>query len=317
MEYIKFFKDLNKDSVKVAGGKGASLGEMYNEKLPIPDGFVVLSYAFDEFLNTNNLNNDITLILNKVNLKKIETVEIASEKIQSLILSKEISKELSISILSSFKKLETDFVAVRSSATSEDSISAAWAGQLDTFLNTTENKLLDNVKKCWASLFTERAIFYRFEKKLNNTDVSVAVVVQKMVNSDISGIGFSVHPVLEDYDKVIIEAGYGLGEAIVSGTITPDNYVYSKQKHQILDKTIATQIKALYRCSKNGTKWELLDKKQSSLQKLTDKQIIDLSEIIINIEKHYGFPVDVEWAIEKNIIYITQSRPITTLKNKN
>jgi len=315
MKYIKFFKDLKKDSVRIAGGKGASLGEMYNNKFCVPNGFVILSDAFDKFLDDNDINNEVNFILNKVNIKNIDSVKIASNKIQSLLLSKEMSKELSLDILASFKKIDSKFVAVRSSATSEDSISAAWAGQLDTYLNITESKLLTNVKKCWASLFTERAIFYRFEKKLNNTDISVAVVVQKMVHSEISGIGFSIHPVLEDYDKIIIEAGYGLGEAIVSGTITPDNYIYSKKQHKILDKTISTQIKALYRCFINGTKWELLDKKKTSLQKLTDKQIIDLSEIILKIEKHYGFPVDVEWAIENNIIYITQSRPITTLKN--
>lgn len=316
MENIKFLKDLDKDSVNEAGGKGASLGEMYSSKIPVPNAFVVLSSVFDRFLIENNLNKEINSILKKVNTKELHTIEKASKDIQSLIQSKEISSELSKEIISSFKKLKTKFVAVRSSATSEDSKSDAWAGQLDTYLNTTEKNLIKNVKNCWASLFTERAIFYRFEKKLNNTKVSVAVVIQKMVNSEKSGIAFSVHPVTENPNQLIIEAGYGLGEAIVSGSITPDSYVVSKKPHKILDISVASQTKALYRCLRRGVKWKKLTKKLGNSQVLSEKQILSLSNLIQRIEKHYGFPVDVEWAIENNKIYITQSRPITTLKKK-
>ena len=315
MKNIKFFKDLNINSVDEAGGKGASLGELYSSKIPVPNGFVILSSVFDKFLIENNLNKEINNNLKKVNTKKTSTIEKASEIIQSLILSKEISKELSKEILFSFKKLKTKFVAVRSSATSEDSSNDAWAGQLDTYLNTTEKNLINNIKKCWASLFTVRAIFYRFEKKLNNKHISVAVVIQKMVDSEKSGIAFSVHPVTEDYNQLIIEAGLGLGEAIVSGAITPDTYVVSKKPLEILDKYKGTQSKALYRSLRKGIKWKELTKKQINLQVLSDKQIVSLSKLIIKIEKHYNFPVDIEWAMENNKIFITQSRPITTLKN--
>lgn len=314
MLYIKFFKDLTKNSVSMAGGKGASLGEMENAGFPIPGGFVILSPAFEEFVKENNLNLKITQILKTVDTNKSETSEKASKDIQNLILNGSLNKNLEKEILDSFKQLNSEFVAVRSSATAEDSTSDAWAGQLDSFLNTNESKLLENVKKCFASLFTERAIIYRIEKGLLEKNISVAVVVQKMVNSDRSGIAFSVNPVTNDYTQMIIEAGYGLGEAIVSGQITPDSYNVSKT-HEILDKHRGTQEKALYRSPvSSGNVWKELSSQQKNTQVLSDKEIIELSKIITNIEKHYGFPVDIEWAIENEKIFITQSRPITTLE---
>ena len=197
-----------------------------------------------------------------------------------------------------YKKLDCKFVAVRSSATSEDSAFAAWAGQLDSFLNTTEEMLLENVKKCWASLFTPRAIFYRFEKKLNKDKISVAVVVQKMVDSEESGIAFSVHPITQDENQIIIEAGFGLGEAIVSGSITPDSYVINKQGFEILDVNVNEQSKALYKKSKGGNELRGLGEKGKK-QILTEKEIIELSKLIVKIENHYGFPCDIELAKEK------------------
>src|SRR3989344_4763785 len=223
------FNKIRKEDVSLAGGKGASLGEMTSAGIPVPDGFVVLSNVFDEFIKETDLNIEIDAVLDTVNIDEVHTVENASEKIQALILNSEMPKDIAKEIQNSFNKLDSEFVAVRSSATSEDSASAAWAGQLDSFLNTTKETLLENVRKCWASLFTPRAIFYRFEKKLHGTQISAAVVVQKMVNSEKSGIAFSVHPVTEDYNQIIIEAGFGLGEAIVSGSITPDSYVIDNQ----------------------------------------------------------------------------------------
>ncbi len=322
MKFIRFFNNINKSDVSLAGGKGASLGEMFNCGIPVPEGFVILSSTFDEFIFSQKLDKEINRILEKVNVKDQKTITLASKKIQALILSKSISKDLNTEILSSFKKLNSSFVAVRSSATSEDSKDDAWAGQLNTYLNTTSNNLILNIKKCWASLFTERAIFYRFEKKLENKKISVAVVIQKMVESEKSGIAFSVHPVTEDYNQLIIEAGFGLGEAIVSGQVTPNSYIVSKKPHRILDKTISEQARELVRSEKReeegegGIVWKNISKERASSQVLEDKEILSLSSLIQKIESHYGFPVDVEWAIEKNKIYITQSRPITTLKEK-
>jgi phosphohistidine swiveling domain-containing protein len=228
MSFTLEFKHISKHSAASAGGKGASLGEMTQAGIPVPPGFVVLAGAFEQFLKETDLNIEIDSILHSVNHQEMHTVEHASEKIQKLILEAKMPEDIAGEIESEFKKLGAEYVAVRSSATAEDSASAAWAGQLDSFLNTTEETLLENVQKCWASLFTPRAVFYRFEKGLHDQKISVAVVIQKMVNSEKSGIAFSVHPVTEDPNQLIIEAGFGLGEAIVSGQITPDSYVVEK-----------------------------------------------------------------------------------------
>lgn len=315
MSLIQNFKEISKLDTLSAGGKGASLGEMTQAGIPVPPGFVVLSGTFDKFLEETNLNVEINSALNAVNQKEMHTVENASEKIQALIIAAEIPENITKEIQKYFKELNTKYVAVRSSATAEDGKEHAWAGQLDSYLNTTENDLFEKIKHCWASLFTPRAIFYRFEKGLEKTKISVAVVVQKMVNSELSGIAFSVHPVTEDKNQLIIEAGFGLGEAIVSGQITPDSYIVEKEPRKIIDINIDSQLKGLYRTENGGNQWQVISEPQASSQVLNEAQILELSEIIIGIEKHYGFPCDIEWAFEDKHFYIVQSRPITTLAN--
>lgn len=314
-EYTRPFTKLRKDDMALAGGKGASLGEMTHAGTPVPPGFVILANSFDHFIDQAGLRADIEAILAKVNHQEIHTVEQAAAEIQAMILNADMPKEITVAIRKSFAALKTPYVAVRSSATAEDSSTAAWAGQLESYLNTTRANLLVNVKKCWASLFTPRAIFYRFEKKLHTQSISVAVVVQKMVASEVSGIGFSVHPVTQDRNQMIIEAGLGLGEAIVSGQITPDSYVVTKTPFQIEAKQIATQTRGLFRANKGGNKWQKITMSVGGKQVLSDQQILELGRLIIKIEKHYGFPVDIEWALEKGKIYIVQSRPITTLSS--
>jgi len=316
MEIIREFEKLSKNDADLAGGKGASLGEMTQAGIPVPPGFVVLSSAFEKFLEETDLNVEIESVLDSVNHNQIHTIEHASEKIQSLILNAKMPKDIEEEIQKFFKKLDSEYVAVRSSATAEDGADHAWAGQLESYLNTTEESLLEKVKKCWASLFTARAIFYRFEKQLHKQKISVAVVVQKMIESEVSGIAFSVHPITQDRNQLIIEAGYGLGEAIVSGSITPDSYVVEKEPRKIIDKNISEQKRAIFR-SENNNNWIMISKEKRGMQKLADNDIMALSEIVINIEKHYGFACDIEWAFEGNKFYIVQSRPITTLKNKN
>ena len=206
MELTRDFNHISKSDPPIAGGKGASLGEMTQTGLAVPPGFVVLSAGFEKFLGETDLNIEIDSILHTVNQKEMRTVENASDKIKDLILKAKMPKDIKEEIKKNLRNLKSQFVAVRSSATAEDSSSAAWAGQLDSFLNTTEETLLANVQKCWASLFTPRAIFYRFEKGLHNSKISVAVVIQKMIESEVSGIAFSVHPVTEDRNQLIIEA---------------------------------------------------------------------------------------------------------------
>src|SRR3989344_4196323 len=247
MTYTKHFSELNKEDAAIAGGKGASLGEMTQAGISVPPGFVVTAQAFDEFLKISDLSVELDSILDSVDHTVMHTIEGASEKIQALITGADMPEAIAEAVTAAFSELGAQYVAVRSSATSEDSAQAAWAGQLDSYLNVTEGKVLEHVQKCWASLFTPRAIFYRFERGLHGNPISVAVVVQKMVESEVSGIAFSVHPVTQDYDQLIIEAGFGLGEAIVQGAITPDSYVVEKSNWNILDKNITAQEKGVFR----------------------------------------------------------------------
>lgn len=323
MPYTKEFKEIGRDDAAVAGGKGASLGEMTQAGIPVPPGFVVTAQAFDEFLKVTDLNVELDAILDSVDHNVMHTVDAASEKIQALITGADMPQEIANEILKQYHQLGAVFTAVRSSATSEDSAQAAWAGQLDSYLNITEEHVLEHVQKCWASLFTPRAIFYRFEKGMHGDAISVAVVVQKMVQSEVSGIAFSVHPVTQDYDQLIIEAGFGLGEAIVSGSITPDSYVVEKSDWNILDKNITVQERGIFRrahsspkASKggaSGSEWRDIPKEIGEKATLSDEQVIELAKLVVQIEKHYDFPVDVEWAREGGKFYIVQSRPITTL----
>lgn len=314
--YIKPFKDISKKDVGIAGGKGASLGEMTQAHIVVPPGFVILSSAFDRFLEETDIGSDIESLLHKVKHHDVNAVELVSEKIRAHIAREKMPKDLVREIEEAYRRLGARrplLVAVRSSATAEDSKTASWAGELETYLNVNSNNLIASVQKCWSSLFTPRAIFYRFEKKLHKNPVSVAVVVQQMVQSEVSGIAFTVHPVTKDYDQMIIEAGFGLGEAIVSGQITPDTYVVHKNKLTLLEVNVAEQREAIVRGAKGTVHKKLTSKKIGGRQKLTGKQIIELAKICKKIEQHYKHPQDIEWALVKNKFYITQSRPITTL----
>lgn len=311
--FTKKFTELSKNDTHLAGGKGASLGEMTQAGIPVPPGFVVTANSFDRFLIETDLVQEVEAQLDKVNYEDVSSVEKASKTIQDLIHDAKFPKDIEKEILSEFKKIKVAYVAVRSSATAEDSSVASWAGELESYLNTNIKNLLGNVKKCWASLFTPRAIVYRQEKGLRGTKVSVAVVIQAMIQSEVAGICFTVHPVTEDKNQLIIEAGYGLGESIVSGQITPDSYVIHKNDYELIDMNIADQPKMLIRNPRGGNVWKNIAKNKTELQKLPTDRIIELAKICINIEKHYKKPQDIEWAFEKKKLYIVQSRPITTL----
>ncbi|NTU98823.1 hypothetical protein HGA64_02350 [Candidatus Falkowbacteria bacterium] len=315
MEYTKRFSELNKHSNLEAGGKGASLGEMINAGIPVPDGFVVITASFDHFLAANELDKIIADILHKVDIGNNKTVENASTKIRELIMSGNIPTLVKQEIVQQFSALDAKFVAVRSSATAEDGAQAAWAGQLESYLNTNTETLLENVKKCWASLFTPRAIFYRIEQGFKEKNVSVAVVVQKMVDSECAGIAFSLHPVLNDYRQIVIDAGYGLGESIVGGQVTPNSYAVDKPTLCILDKVHSLQERKLVRNAKGGNVWKETSQKERNRYVLSDDDIKRLALIILKIEKHYGFACDIEWAYEGGQFYIVQSRPVTTASN--
>ena len=312
-QYALPFAKLSKKSVGIAGGKGANLGEMAKAGFPIPPGFVVLSSAFDRFLEETDINVEIDAGLDRLNHQDLTSVDRFSHEVRDLIDDAPFPEDLQKEFLSAFDRLKARYVAVRSSATAEDSQVASWAGELETYLFIDRPKLLKTIKTCWSSLFTPRAIFYRFEKKLHKTKVSVGVVVQKMINSEKSGVCFTAHPVTKDKNQMVIEAGLGLGEAIVSGMITPDTYVVDNEDKTILDINVAHQEKMIVQKKGAGTKVIAVKKSDQDKQVLNGKQIIELAELCQRIEKHYHRPQDIEWALEKNKFYITQTRPITTL----
>lgn len=310
--HCKTFKQLRKTDVGIAGGKGASLGEMTNAGIPVPPGFVVLAPAFDRFLEESGLNVEIESILRKVKHTDVNAVDRASNEIRELILDEEMPTDIAKEIMKQFGALRAPAVAVRSSATAEDSSIASWAGELESYLNVKKPGVLDAVKECWSSLFTPRAIFYRFEKKLHKTGVSVAVVVQAMIQSETSGICFTVHPVTKDYGQMVIEAGWGLGEAIVGGKITPDTFVIRSTDWAVLESMISEQTMMIVRSSK-GTVEKTIPHAKANAQKLPTPVILKLAKLCKKIEAHYGKPQDIEWAYQNKKLYIVQSRPITTL----
>jgi len=313
--HILWFKDINKNDIPLVGGKGANLGEMVKAGIPVPDGFVVTAKAYFDFINATSLKQKIMTELSGLDVDDSDKLMVASERIKLAILQAEMPKELIEEIKTFYMELsgENDkYVAVRSSATAEDLPEASFAGQQESFLEIKGWKsVAKHVQKCWASLFTARAIFYRDENKFSHLKVGIAVPVQLMCQSDTSGIMFTVNPVTNNRDEVSVEAAYGLGQPIVSGEITPDQYVVNKKTGKITSRTIVSQD---WQLSMEGN--TPISAKYKKKQKLTNKQIVDLAKIGMEIEDHYGRPQDIEYGVEKGRILIVQSRPVTTLVQK-
>jgi pyruvate, water dikinase len=299
--------------VRTAGGKGAGLGAMTAAGLPVPDGFVALTACYDRFMGEGGLGKRVAARLESLDGEDIDGLRDASGTISGWMLTEPLPEGLSHLLLDRFDSLAVPLVAVRSSADAEDGTDAAWAGQLETFLGTTREDLLANVRKCWASLFSPRALAYRLQEGCASPDIAVAVVVQEMVDSEVAGVAFSVHPVTEDSDQMIIEAAFGLGEAVVSGVVTPDDYIVRKSDRKVLESSVRVQEKALYLNPSGGSSWRSLAPDLSSRAKLTHGQVLELAELVIRIETFSGRPCDIEWAMRKGRWYILQCRPITTL----
>lgn len=318
---VLWLKDISKDDIALVGGKAANLGEMLRFGIPVPSGFVITSTAYQYFIDYNQLGEKINFYLKSLDVNDPIQLSESSKLIINLIKKSIVPKELTRLIFSFYDKLcglfsSSRFVAVRSSATAEDLPHASFAGQQETFLNVNgEANLVEKVRECWASLFSPRAIFYRQQHKFDHFKVKICVVVQKMIQADKSGVMFTVDPIFGNKQKIIIEAIKGLGELIVQGSVTPDHYEVNKSTWKIIKKQINKQQFALIK--KRGINQKIKLKKSEFLkQKISDRQIIELAKLGKIIQQHYLFPQDVEWAIEKNKIYITQTRPITTLKKK-
>ncbi len=317
---VMWFEDLGKDDVSVVGGKGANLGEMVNAKLPVPPGFVVTAQAYRRFLDDSGLRRKVNDVLENTRVDKTSELQNSSKKIRKMIMGVPMPKDIKKVINENYKKLckstgnKNVFVAVRSSATAEDLPGASFAGQQETFLNISRTELVNSVHKCWSSLFTPRAIFYREKQGFEHDQVSMAVVVQEMVDSDKAGVVFTVNPMTGDSDQLIIEAGWGLGEGVVSGSVTPDHYVIDKKQMQLIEKEIGKKEMMFTKDKKTGkTVTVKLKGKKSTAQVLNDSEIKKVTKFSIEVEKHYNFPQDIEWAIGNNKVFLVQSRPITTL----
>jgi len=272
-------------------------------------------------LKQNNLKDIISEALSGLDVSSDAALQEASGKIRKAFEEGDVPKDLEASVVEEYKKLgkgKYPLVAVRSSATAEDLPTASFAGQQDTYLNVSgPESLLKSVKRCWASLFTPRALAYRVSKNFEHDKVKLAVVVQRMVNSDISGIMFTIDPNSE-LPHIIIEAGYGLGEALVGGKVTPDTYVVDKFHRKILNRRISNQTWKLVRGESGECMRQDIPQDLATKQKMTDEQILDLAEVGNQIEMHYDRPMDIEWAMEGGSMYIVQARPVTTLsKDKN
>ena len=314
-QYIAWFKDIDKEDIPLVGGKGANLGEMEKAGFPIPPGFVVTSNAYIHLLATQKLREKIANLLALLNVNDPASLNRCAKKIREEILKVTVPKEIKEEIKKAYRKLGKDtLVAIRSSATAEDLPTASFAGQQKTFLNIKgENNVVEAVRFCWASLFEPRAIFYREDKGFDHFKVKIACVVQKMVQSDVSGVMFTLDPVTNNKKKIIVEAIYGLGELIVGGRVNPDHYVVDKKSLKIDKKEIQAQKIQLVKVGK-GNKEIKVSLAWQKKQKLPDELILKLAKIGYQIEKHYFFPQDVEWAVEKGEVFIVQTRPVTTIQ---
>ncbi len=318
---ILWFDEVNKGDIPIVGGKGANLGEMVHAGIPVPPGFIVTAGAYFKFLKASNLTDEISRYLEDLDVndsKKLQEVAgLIKDKISSVPMLPDIVQE----IKDAYRKLGGGLVAVRSSATAEDLPEASFAGQQSTFLNIQgENEVVTAIQGCWSSLFEPRAIFYRQQQGFDHFRVGIAVPVQKMIQSESSGVMFTVEPLTSDTTKIIIEAIFGLGEAIVSGDVTPDQYLLDKNDIRIIDKKIHKQewqlvkdIKAPVGKLEPNIKTSVPPSKQAK-QKLSDKDIVSLAKVGKTIEEHYQFPQDIEWAKEGKDLFILQTRPVTTMK---
>ncbi len=318
MKLVAWFNEVGKDDVGLVGGKGANLGELTRAGIPVPAGFVVTSDVYFDFVERADLRDHILPFLKGLNVEDNAALQRASSGIKSLITAATMPREAAEEIARCYREMGGGAVAVRSSATAEDLAEASFAGQQSTYLNIEgEDSVIKAVQECWASLFEARAIFYRASAGFDHLKVGIAVVVQHMVQSERSGVMFTVDPVTNAADRIVIEAIYGLGEAIVSGAVTPDMYVSDKATLQLIDSSIATQDRQLIRNPAAGrdedpNHWVEVTAAERNQPKLTDHETREIARIGKQVEQHYGRPQDIEWALEGGSFYIVQSRPVTT-----
>ena len=313
---VAWLDDVRSADIESVGGKAASLGELTGAGLPVPSGFVVTAGTYREFIEDAGIDEELFSAVD-VDHEDTEALREAHERAHELIMNTPVPDDVREGILAAYQDLGDGerFVAVRSSATAEDLPDASFAGQQETFLNVQEDALVERVKECWASLFSQRAIYYRNRQGFPHDQVDIAVVVQEMVDAEKSGVLFTSHPSTGE-PQIIIEAAWGLGEAVVSGSVSPDNYVIDRDTAEVETITVADKKMMMVKDEETGEtiETEVPDEKRSA-RVLSDEEIEELVALGERVEDHYGTPQDVEWAIHEGEVYMLQSRPITTISD--
>jgi len=328
---VLWFEELTKDDIPIVGGKNANLGEMTQAGIPVPPGFAVTAQAYRKFITEAGIAREIYQTIKKTvtNTDDPKQYEEASKKIRKLIESVEMPQGIENAIKNAYGELSKRgnsanlFVAVRSSATAEDLPDASFAGQQETYLNVKgSDELVKKTIKCWSSLFTPRAIFYRTKKGFKHEEVLISVGVQKMVNARTAGVMFTINPVTGERNQIIIEGTWGLGEAVVSGAETPDHFVVNKETLEIINRKIVKKTVEYVRNPKTGkTEHADVHLERQQMPCLNDEELHKLSELGKKIHQHYNKPQDVEWAIDRDLefpenVFIVQSRPETVWGTK-
>jgi pyruvate, water dikinase len=316
---VVWFQDIGREHVALAGGKGANLGELMRAGIPVPSGFVVTTNAYVSYLDDANLSDKLASLLGGLDVGDREALHRTAAAARTMIVGSSEAPACAASVNAAYERLGGGLVAVRSSATAEDSETASFAGQQSTFLNISGAEgVMAAVRACWASLFEPQALHYRARCGIDHLSCSIAVPVQRMVQSARSGVAFTVDPVTHSHETIVIEAVRGLGEALVSGQVTPDMYVVDKASLAVRERTVVEQPRELvHACGAasglHTNEWRDVSAVRRTRPKLNDDEIARLAAIVRRVEQHYGSPQDIEWAEEGGEFYIVQSRPITTL----
>ena len=310
-----WFNELTRNDVPLAGGKGANQGDMVQAGLPVPPGFVITAPAYRQVVQHADLENRISDLLLHLDRSVCDQLQTIEPLIRDLFTDVPIPARLEEAIVNYYRQLGQDVpVAVRSSATAEDLAGASFAGQQETILNVVGvEALLRAVRRCWSSLFTSQAIFYRYQRGFDDREVSMGVVVQQMIASEKSGVSFTVDPVLRNHYQMVIEGVWGLGEGVVSGQITPDHYKLDRETYEITFEFVPDKKIMFCQDGLDGVLVQPVPAERVAARVLSADELRHLVDLGNQVEAHFGCPQDIEWAVEDGVLYLLQSRPITCL----
>ncbi|MFA9472630.1 MAG: PEP/pyruvate-binding domain-containing protein, partial [Deltaproteobacteria bacterium] len=319
-EFVRDFGTLGRNDTPIAGGKGANLGEMTAAGLPVPEGFVVTGQAYLHALDAAGCRQRVLDIVANADIDDSGALKLVSDELRASVQSAGVPDDVQLAVMAAFKELgEGARVAVRSSATAEDTAEASFAGMNESFTNVVEETLIQRLLDCWASLWGSRVVAYRHSLGLSD-EPTIAVVVQRMVDSETSGVMFTVDPISQDRGRMLIEGAYGLGEVVVGGQVEPDTYFVSRSRDPSAAEVGLSSARIGSKAYKivhqsDGSEARLeVPQAERELRLLDDAQVLELASLGLRIEEHYGSPQDVEWAFENGKAYVLQSRPITTLE---